>query len=78
MALVRTLGDSGQDIGGLLRARRRELGLEQRQVAALAGVSRKFLSDLERGKASVQLDKVTAVADALGLRLSLTRRGGDR
>ncbi|MFH1329901.1 MAG: type II toxin-antitoxin system Y4mF family antitoxin [Actinomycetota bacterium] len=62
-------------LGSSVRARRRELGLEQRDVSALAGVSRKFLSDLERGKASVQLDKVTAVLEALGLRLTVTRRG---
>jgi HTH-type transcriptional regulator/antitoxin HipB len=62
-------------LAAAVRLRRKELHLEQRDVAALASVSRKFLSDLERGKTSVQLDKVTAVLDALGLSLRIGRCG---
>lgn len=52
-----------------VRARRRELGLRQRDLADLAGTSERFIRELEHGKASVRLDKVTAVLEALGLEL---------
>lgn len=55
----------GQDI----RARRRELGLRQQDVADLALTSERFVRELEGGKATVRLDKLRAVLDALGLDL---------
>lgn len=54
-----------------LRARRRELGLRQVDVAELAGVSERFVRLLESGKGSVRLDKVAPVLEVLGLRLAL-------
>lgn len=57
------------DVASTLRARRRELGLTQEDLADLAGVSVRFLGEFERGKPSVRLDHVTAVAHALGLTL---------
>ena len=52
-----------------VRARRRELGLRQRDLADLAGTSERFIRELEHGKATVRLDKLIAVLDALGLEL---------
>lgn len=52
-----------------LRARRKQLGLRQRDLADLAGTSERFVRDLEHGKPSVRLDKVAAVLDVLGLEL---------
>lgn len=49
--------------------RRHELGLTQQEVAELAGTSTRFLVTLERGKTTVQLDKLDAVLDVLGLEL---------
>jgi y4mF family transcriptional regulator len=56
-----------------VRLRRRQLGLGQGELADLAGVSERFVFALERGKPSVQLDKVVAVLSALGLHLELRR-----
>ena len=61
-------------LGGAIRNRRKELGLTQQVAAELAGVSAKFLRDLEHGKPSVQLDKVLAVLDVLGLELTAAVR----
>lgn len=58
-----------------VRERRRDLGLSQEDLADLAGCSSRFLRTLEQGKASVRLDKVLAVLDALGLECALLRRG---
>jgi HTH-type transcriptional regulator / antitoxin HipB len=60
-----------------VRARRRQLRLRQEEVADLAGVSERFVYALENGKQSVQLDKVVAVLNALGLHFEV-QRGADR
>lgn len=64
------LGQSEQ-IGLLVRKRRKSLGMTQGELADLSGVSPRFLYDLERGKASVALDRVIAVLTTLGLRITL-------
>ncbi|HRQ10769.1 MAG TPA: helix-turn-helix transcriptional regulator [Trueperaceae bacterium] len=51
------------------RARRKALRLTQQDLADLAGVSPRFIHDLESGKPTVQLDRLLAVATALGLEL---------
>jgi len=51
----------------VVRARRKVLGLTQVEVAELADVSARFVMELEQGKPTVRLDKLTAVLDAMGL-----------
>ncbi len=58
------------DLAALVSARRRALGLTQLDAAELAGVSERFVRDVEAGKRSVRLDKVDALLHALGLRLT--------
>ena len=58
-------------IGEQVRARRRELDLGQVELAELAGVSPTMVRTLEHDKATVQLDKVRAVLDVLGLELTV-------
>jgi y4mF family transcriptional regulator len=52
-----------------VRARRRQLRLDQLVLCDLAGVGPAFLYSLERGKPTVRLDKVLAVLAVLGLEL---------
>lgn len=59
------------NVGEIVRNARRSAGLRQDQLAASAGVGLRFLVELERGKRTVQLDKVQAVLEALGLTLSV-------
>jgi HTH-type transcriptional regulator/antitoxin HipB len=61
------------DLPRAVRERRRQLGLRQEDLADLAGVSLRFVQALEGGKPTVQLDRVTAVLDTLGLRLVVER-----
>jgi y4mF family transcriptional regulator len=63
-------------LAGEIRARRTRLRLRQEELADLAGVSERFVYALENGKRTVQLDKVLAVLNALGLHLEL-HRGAD-
>jgi len=62
------------NVGVEIRERRRALGLRQIDLADLAGASERFVRELEHGKASVRMDKVVAVLDALGLELSTSAR----
>jgi len=62
--------------GSRIRARRRELRLDQADLADLAGVSERFVYALENGKRSAQFDKVLAVVAALGMHFEL-HRGAD-
>ncbi|MDO9398421.1 MAG: helix-turn-helix transcriptional regulator [Herbiconiux sp.] len=64
---------SAMALGNTLRAARREAGLSQAQLAELAGVSERTLRDIERGRSSVSLAAVLAVANALGLRVEARR-----
>jgi HTH-type transcriptional regulator/antitoxin HipB len=69
--------ETGGRLAAEVRARRAQLRLRQEEVADLAGVSERFVYALENGKHTVQLDKVLAVLNALGLHLEI-QRGADR
>ncbi|UAY75128.1 type II toxin-antitoxin system Y4mF family antitoxin [Pseudoxanthomonas sp. X-1] len=56
-------------MGAVVRQVRKAHGLTQSQLAGLAGTGVRFVSELERGKPNVALDKVLAVLAVLGLRL---------
>ncbi len=62
---------SAQQLGAALRAARKQLGLTQPQLALAAGVGVRFIVDLEAGKATVQLQQVLRVIDALGGELAI-------
>ena len=59
------------DLGRTVRATRHELGLTQDDLALASGTGRRFIVNLESGKATVRLDSVLAVLEALGLRIEL-------
>ena len=52
---------------------RKGLGLTQIEFAKRAGIGLRFLRELERGKTTVRLDKLTQVLDFLGVHLELKR-----
>lgn len=64
---------TAEGLGQLVRAARLEMGLSQEAGALLAGVGARFLSELERGKGTVQLAKVIQVTRAFGIRLGGAR-----
>ena len=63
---------SAQQLGDALRTARKQLGLTQPQLALAAGVGVRFIVDLEAGKATVQLQQVLRVIDALGGELEIS------
>lgn len=62
------------DWATLVSARRKELPLRQRELAALAGVSERFVREVESGKQTVRVDKLLDLLDVLGLELSVVPR----
>lgn len=62
--------DSASDIGPLVRATRKALGLRQNDTAGTIGVSENFLGKVERGDDSVQWSKLFQVLDQLAIRLT--------
>jgi y4mF family transcriptional regulator len=54
-----------------IRASRKKNGLSQEDLAFKAGVGLRFLRELERGKPTVQLDKVNDVLKMFGKQLGV-------
>jgi len=63
------------EVGRLIRRKRKESGAEQTKVAGLAGVGVRFLSELERGKPTAELEKTLRVLRRLGLEVWILPRG---
>lgn len=64
-----------QEIGKLVRERRRVLGIDQKTAAELSDVSVHTLSDIESGKGNPSIKVLAAVLDALGLELHIQIKG---
>lgn len=60
--------------GQALRQRRKELRYTQAFLSEFSGFSVSFISDLENGKATVELGKAIRLANLLGLDCALTPR----
>jgi len=58
-----------QDLGTLLRKKRKSQNLTQGQVAQYCGVSVKFISEVERGKETAEIGKVLYLLNTLGIDL---------
>ena len=65
------------DLGRRIRARRRELGRSQAEIARRSGCSRQWLVGLEGGKETAEVGRVLRVLHALGLRVALEVRPTD-
>ncbi len=65
---------SPEELGRAIRAERRLQKLRQGELAALAGVGNRFLSDLENGKPTVELGRAMQVLNMLGLTVSVRSR----
>lgn len=65
-------------LGAALAERRRAQGVLQQALADAASVSRSTLHTIEHGGTGVRWEKVTAVADALGLEMVFQpKKSGD-
>jgi y4mF family transcriptional regulator len=65
---------TSEDLGKVIRERRKAAKLTQKKAAALAGIGVRFLSELERGKPTAQIGKTLKVAQLLGLEIRINER----
>ncbi len=63
------------EVGAVLRLRRKELGYSQSDVARFAGCSQRLISEIERGKPTVAAETVIRIANGLGIDFVLELRG---
>ena len=59
------------DISILIKEERKRQNLTQVELAQLTNVGVRFLSDLENGKKTCEIEKVLKVLNGLGIRLTL-------
>ncbi len=65
---------SAKDLGKYFKARRKKLGYTQKQISELSGLSASFISDVENGKPTIELDKAIKLANVLGINLLMAER----
>lgn len=70
----RTQLTSIAELGRMVRDVRKAMKMNQAEFAAHAGVGRRFVSELEGGKPSLEFDKVLACASAAGVDLFAKKR----
>lgn len=62
------------DLGKAVRAARKRHALTQADLAGLSGTGVRFISDLERGKPTLEFGRVLTVLQVLGVRMALEDR----
>lgn len=64
-----------KSLGEAIRLRRKELHYTQAYLSEFTGLSVSFLSDLERGKPTAEIEKTLRVINILGLDIFVEKRG---
>ncbi len=64
-----------EELGQYFFKERKNLKLTQKEISEFADVGRKFIIEIEKGKATAQLGKVFELLNSLGLELHLFKRG---
>lgn len=63
------------ELGAIIRSVRKGQFLTQLDVAGLGATGNRIIVDIENGKPTVQLQKVMALMDLLGLELMVRKKG---
>ena len=66
--------DSCKNIGYLIRTARTAKDFSQQELADMAGVGRRFVSELENGKPTLEIGRVLTVCQTLGIDLVARKR----
>ena len=62
-------------LGEAIRERRKELNYTQAYLAEFTGLSVTFISDVERGKKTAEIEKILQLLHILGMDILVERRG---
>jgi len=66
-----------RSLGEIVKKVRKSQNLTQEQLAAACGLGRRFIVELESGKATTHFGKALQVLSALGISLNAVDRKGD-
>jgi len=69
---MKTLISNAKHFGEAVRRVRKSQGLTQQQLALTANTAPRFISDLENGKPTCQIEKALQVARCLGIHVELS------
>lgn len=72
---MKTVLTNASQLAEIVRCERRRQKISQIRLSQLADVGVRFVRDLEDGKETVQLDKVLAVLETLGIAVELSSMG---
>ena len=61
------------DVAQFIKAKRKQLGYSQKDLADVAHVSVQIVRDLEHGKMDLKLEKVERVLNAVGYKISTAK-----
>lgn len=64
-----------KSLGSAIRNRRKELKYTQADISYFTGLSVTFISDLERGKPTAEIEKTIILINMLGMDLFIEKRG---
>ena len=64
-------GELDTELGNVIQARRKALGITQAELADLSGISVRTIVEIENGGNSISLKRLLPVLATLGLRLSI-------
>ena len=64
-----------KSLGAAIRARRKGLNYTQVFIADFTGLSASFISDVERGKPTAEIEKIILLVNILGMDLLVEKRG---
>ena len=70
--------ESTLDIGRQVKRQRKQLGMNQAELAMVSGTGVRFISDLENGKETCEVGKVLKVLASLGLKIEFHGGGEGR
>lgn len=62
-------------VGEIVESIRKQQGLTQLDVSGLTGLGVRFMVDLEKGKPTIQMQKVLDVLAQLGLEIVIAKKG---
>ena len=74
LGFIMKITDS-EELGNIIRNRRKELKYTQAFLSEYTGLSVSFISDVERGKTTVEIGKVIQLISILGLDININVRG---
>ncbi|MCI7129287.1 MAG: helix-turn-helix domain-containing protein [Lachnospiraceae bacterium] len=63
-----------KDLGKAIQQQRKRMGYTQAYLAEVTGFSTSFISDLENGKPTAELEKALFLANLLGLDVEIVER----